>query len=178
MSRVGKKVILCPKEVTVGISKDKIDIQGPLGKLSHTLPAGLKVERDADKLVVNPAGSSKTDKAFHGLFRSLLNNMVQGVVSGFQKKLEIRGVGYKAQVGGTKLTLNIGFSHPVVYDIPEGIKIEVEKQTEVIVKGADKHMVGQVAAEIRGFAPPEPYKGKGIRYSDEVVKTKVGKTGA
>ena len=178
MSRVGKKVILCPKEVTVGISKDKIDIQGPLGKLSYAFPPGIKVEKDSDKLIVNPSGSNKTDKAFHGLFRSILNNMVQGVVHGFQKKLEIRGVGYKAQVQGGKLTLNIGFSHPVVYDIPEGIKINVEKQIEMTVKGADKHLVGQVAAEIRGFAPPEPYKGKGIRYTDEVVKTKVGKTGA
>jgi len=178
MSRIGKKAILCPKEVAVEISKDKIDVQGPLGKLSCAIPSRIKVEKDSDRLLITTLGSGRSDKAIHGLFRTIVNNMVTGVVTGFQKKLEIRGVGYKAQVQGGKLILNLGYSHPVVYEIQEGIKIEVEKQTELTIKGADKQLVGQIAAKIRGFFSPEPYKGKGIRYIDEVVKTKVGKTGA
>lgn len=178
MSRVGKKVIICPKEVTVGISKERIDVQGPLGKLSCEIPSKIKVEKDADRLLITPLSQERSDRPIHGLLRSLVNNMVTGVVSGFQKKLEIKGVGYKAQIQGVKLVLNLGFSHPVVYEIPAGIKIDVEKQTELTIKGADKQLVGQIAAKIRGFFPPEPYKGKGIRYTDEVVKTKVGKTGA
>ncbi len=178
MSRVGKKVIICPKEVTVGISKESINVQGPLGKLSCEIPSRIKIEKDADRLIITPLSQERADRSLHGLIRSLVNNMVTGVVSGFQKKLEIRGVGYKAQLQGAKLVLNLGFSHPVVYEIPVGIKIDVEKQTELTIKGADRQLVGEIAAKIRGFFPPEPYKGKGIRYSNEVVKTKVGKTGA
>ena len=178
MSRVGKKVIVYPKEVTIGISKDRIDVQGPLGKLSCEIPSKMKIEKNSEGLSITLLSQERADKPIHGLLRSLVNNMVTGVVKGFQKKLEIRGVGYKAQIQGGKLVLNLGFSHPVVYEIPAGMKIDVEKQTELTIKGADKQLVGQIAAEIRGFFPPEPYKGKGIRYIDEVVKTKVGKTGA
>lgn len=179
MSRIGKKPILCPEGVNVEIKNGEVFVKGPLGKSELVLPEGISVKIEAGQIIVN-IENSELEKigARQGLVRSLVNNMVIGVTKGFKKKLQIVGVGYKSQVQDKELILNIGFSHPVNYKIPEGIKIEVDKQTEITVNGIDKEAVGQTAADIRSFYPPEPYKGKGIRYTDEYVRTKVGKTGA
>ncbi|RMF97647.1 MAG: 50S ribosomal protein L6 [Candidatus Schekmanbacteria bacterium] len=179
MSRIGKKPILFEEGVSVEVKNREVHVKGPLGKSHIRIPEGISVKVEAGQILVNIEDESIDKmKAKQGLVRSLVNNMVIGVTKGFQKKLQIVGVGYKSQVQGKELVLNIGFSHPVNYKIPEGIKIEVDKQTEITVSGIDKQAVGQTAAEIRGFYPPEPYKGKGIRYADEYVRTKVGKTGA
>ena len=179
MSRIGKKPILCPEGVNIEIKSGEVQVKGPLGKSDFVIPEGISVKVEAGQILIN-IENSDLDKigARQGLVRSLVNNMVLGVTKGFTKKLQIVGVGYKSQVQDKELILNIGFSHPVNYKIPKGIKIEVDKQTEITVNGIDKESVGQTAADIRGFYPPEPYKGKGIRYKDEYVKTKVGKTGA
>ena len=179
MSRIGKKPILCPEGVNVGIKNSGVHVKGPLGKLDMTVPEGISVKAEAGQILVNiEDGNIEGIGARQGLVRSLVNNMVIGVTAGFKKKLQIVGVGYKSQVQGKELVLNIGFSHPINYQIPEGINIEVDKQTEISVIGINKEVVGQTAAEIRGYYPPEPYKGKGIRYEDEIVRKKVGKTGA
>lgn len=178
MSRVGKKPIQILKGVKVSVNGDTVLVEGPKGKLSQQVHPAIKVEIKGEQVIVTPHESSESLKnagALHGLTRSLINNMVLGVTNGYQKELEIQGVGFRAQVSGKKLVLLLGFSHPVEFSIPEGIVIEAPKPTQLFVKGIDKHKVGQVAAEIRDKFPPEPYKGKGIRYVGEYVRRKVGK---
>jgi large subunit ribosomal protein L6 len=175
MSRIGRQPIELPAGVSVSISSGRVMVNGPLGELSQQVPARMQVEQQESAIVVSRPTERGDDRALHGLTRSLLANMVEGVTSGFQKRLEIQGVGYRAALRGTDLELNVGFSHPVVLKAPQGITFEVPTPTEVIVKGIDKQQVGQAAAEVRKVRPPEPYKGKGIRYEGEYVRRKVGK---
>ena len=175
MSRIGKQPVPIPSGVDVKLDGRKATVKGPKGLLSRDLPLGVEVEISSDSLQVLPPSRPKENTAFQGLARTLLNNMVVGVTEGFEKKLELIGVGYRAQAQGNKLNLSLGFSHPVEYAVPEGISIETPSQTEILVKGADKQKVGQVCAEIRAYRPPEPYKGKGVRYSDEHVRRKEAK---
>ena len=178
MSRIGKKPIEIPQEVEVKLEKGLLTTRGPQGTLSYTIPSGITVDIQEKQIVVTRASDQKRHKALHGLVRSLVNNMVIGVATGFTKTLEIQGIGYRVTKQGNVLTLAVGYSRPVNFVAPEGITLDVEGQNKIIVKGADKQVVGQVAANIRSIRKPEPYKGKGIRYSDEVVRRKVGKTGA
>src|ERR671938_693536 len=175
MSRIGKQPIEVPAGVSVAISPGRVQVNGPLGELSQSVPARMKIEQENGNLVVKRPTERGDDRALHGLTRSLLANMVEGVTKGFEKRLEIQGVGYRAALRGTDLELSVGFSHPVVLDAPQGITFEVPTPTEVLVKGVDKQQVGQTAAEVRSVRPPEPYKGKGIRYEGEYVRRKVGK---
>jgi large subunit ribosomal protein L6 len=175
MSRIGRKPVVVPDAVTVEIAPGNIAVKGPKGELSQTLSAEMKVEQDDGAVTVSRPTDRGEHRALHGLTRSLIANMVEGVTEGFEKRLEIQGVGYRAALKGKKLELALGYSHPVAIDAPEGIDFEVPQPTEVIVKGIDKQLVGQVAADIRKRRPPEPYKGKGIRYKDEQVLRKVGK---
>ena len=161
--------------MSVSISPGRVMVNGPLGELSQEVPQRMKVEQQDGSVLVSRPTDRGDDRALHGLTRSLIANMVQGVTSGFEKRLEIQGVGYRASLRGTDLELNVGFSHPVVLKAPAGITFDVPTQTEVIVKGIDKQQVGQTAAEVRKVRPPEPYKGKGIRYEGEYVQRKVGK---
>jgi large subunit ribosomal protein L6 len=177
MSRVGKKPILAKEGTKVLVQDNLVSVEGPKGKLQQRLHPLIQVQVENGKVLVARTGESKQQRALHGLFRSLVANMVTGVEQGFQKVLEINGVGYKAQVQGKDLVLNLGYSHPVHYPIPEGIEIVAEKNVRIIVKGIDKQKVGQVAANIRSFRKPEPYKGKGIKYENEHIRRKVGKTG-
>jgi large subunit ribosomal protein L6 len=175
MSRIGKSPIQIPAGVSVSLSPGRVMVNGPLGELSQTVPQRMTIEqKDAELLVARPTERGD-DRALHGLTRSLVANMVEGVTKGFEKTLEIQGVGYRAAMRGADLELNVGFSHPVVKKAPDGITFEVPAPTQVIVKGIDKQKVGQVAAEVRAVRPPEPYKGKGIRYAGEYVRRKVGK---
>jgi len=178
MSRIGRMPILLPKEVQVSYTPPKVEVKGPGGQAVHELPSGITLSVGSEKLTVHRERDDRTARSLHGLTRSLLANMVAGVTQGFRKQLEIVGVGFKAEVEGKALKLSLGFSHPVVYPLPEGIKAEVERQTLITIKGADKQLVGNVAAQIRAIKPPEPYKGKGIRYVGEQVRKKVGKTKA
>jgi large subunit ribosomal protein L6 len=175
MSRIGKKPIELPSTVSVAISPGRVQVNGPLGELSQTVPARMKIEQGDGEITVTRPTERGPDRALHGLTRSLIANMVEGVTSGFEKHLEIQGVGYRASLRGTDLELNVGYSHSVVLKPRPGITFEVPAPTQVIVKGTDKQQVGQTAAEIRAVRKPEPYKGKGIRYRDEVVRRKVGK---
>ena len=175
MSRVGQRPIQLPTQVKVDLQGDLVQVEGPKGKLTHRLPEGITVERADVQLLVKRAGQETRLKSLHGLTRTLVDNMVKGVTQGFVKELEIQGVGFRAQVTPGKLELYVGFTHPVVYSIPQGITIEAPKPTQLVIKGTDKVLVGQVAARIRAFAPPEPYKGKGIRYVGELVRRKAGK---
>ena len=175
MSRIGRAPITVPPEVKTKIEGQQLHVEGSKGKLSIALPSTISVRTEGQQLHVQRSGEEDSLKALHGLYRALIANMVHGVVSGFSKELEIVGVGYRAALQGRQLSLNVGFSHPVVVSIPEGITIEIPKPTVVIVKGADKHLVGQFAANIRRIAPPEPYKGKGIKYAGEVIRRKAGK---
>lgn len=178
MSRIGKMPIAVPAGVTVDIAENnKVTIKGPKGELSRVLPAEMEITLEENEIVVKRPNDLKRNKALHGLTRALLNNMVIGVTDGFSKTLLITGVGYRANKQGNKLVLSLGYSHPIEMEDPEGIEIEVPEQTKIIVKGISKEKVGQCAAEIRGFRAPEPYKGKGIRYEDEHIRRKVGKTG-
>jgi large subunit ribosomal protein L6 len=152
-----------------------VTVNGPLGELTQKVPARIKIEKEDGQLVVKRPTERGDDRALHGLTRSLVANMVEGVTSGFEKRLEIQGVGYRASLRGTALELNVGFSHPVVVDAPAGITFEVPTQNEILIKGIDKQQVGEIAAEVRDVRPPEPYKGKGIRYQGEYVRRKVGK---
>jgi len=161
--------------VAVSLSPGRVMVNGPLGELSQQVPMRMQVEQEDGTVVVKRPTERGEDRALHGLTRSLIANMVEGVTNGFQKRLEIQGVGYRASLRGTDLELNVGFSHPVVLKAPQGITFEVPTPTEVIVKGIDKQQVGQLAAEVRKVRPPEPYKGKGIRYEGEYVRRKVGK---
>lgn len=176
MSRVAKDPITIPKGVTFSLGETEVTVKGKNGELKTALHRYVQVTEDDGRLRVNPAKQeSKEQWAMAGTFRALINNMVVGVTEGFQKKLELVGVGYRAQAKGKVLNLSLGFSHPVDYPVPEGIVIETPSQTEIVVSGADKQRVGQVAAEIRAYRPPEPYKGKGVRYSDEQVIRKEAK---
>jgi len=175
MSRIGKQPIEVPSTVSVALSPGRIQVNGPLGELSQQLPIRMLVAHSDDTIVVERPTERGPDRALHGLTRSLIANMVEGVTSGFEKHLEIQGVGYRAALRGTDLELNVGYSHSVVVKPRAGITFEVPAPTQVIVKGSDKQQVGQTAAEIRAVRKPEPYKGKGIRYRDEVVRRKVGK---
>jgi len=173
MSRVAKKPVALPKGVDLQISDESINVKGPKGTLSMARPAGVDVAIEDSHATMNPKGSD--DVAMAGTLRALLANMVTGVTDGFERKLELVGVGYRASMQGKDLNLSLGFSHPVVFNAPDGISIETPSQTEVLVKGADKQQVGQVAAKIRGFRPPEPYKGKGVRYAGERIIMKEAK---
>ena len=175
MSRIGKQPIELPAGVSVSISPGRVMVNGPLGELSQQVPQRMQVEQEESTVVVKRPTERGDDRALHGLTRSLIANRVEGVTSGFQKRLEIQGVGYRAALRGTDLELNVGFSHSVVLKAPQGITFEVPVPTEVLVKGIDKQQVGEIAAEIRAVRPPEPYKGKGIRYEGEYVRRKVGK---
>jgi len=177
VSRIGNAPIPVPDGVTVTIEPARVAVAGPLGTLQQQVPARMKIEqRDGEVVVTRPTERGE-DRALHGLTRTLVANMVQGVTQGFEKKLEIQGVGYRAALKGTDLELSVGFSHPVVVEAPAGIEFEIPAPTQIIVRGIDKQAVGQVAADIRRLRPPEPYKGKGVRYSGEYVRRKVGKAG-
>jgi large subunit ribosomal protein L6 len=175
MSRIGKKPIELPSGVMVGISPGRVQVNGPLGELSQDVPARMQIEKTDSEVVVTRPTERGDDRALHGLTRTLIANMVEGVTKGFEKHLEIQGVGYRAQLKGSDLELAVGFSHAVTVKPREGITFEVPTPTQIVVKGIDKQKVGQTAAEIRKVRPPEPYKGKGIRYRDEQVRRKVGK---
>ncbi len=175
MSRIGRQPIPVPTGVNVAIDPGRIMVNGPLGELTQQLPIRIKVEKSDETIVVTRPTERGEDRALHGLTRTLIANMVEGVTKGFEKRLEIQGVGYRAALRGTSLELNVGYSHPVVKDAPLGITFEVPAPTQIVVKGVDKQQVGQIAAEIRKVRPPEPYKGKGIRYEGEYVRRKVGK---
>ena len=175
MSRIANSPVALPKGVEVSISGQELSVKGSKGSLSMKLHDLVSISQDEDKLQLAAVEQSKKSVALAGTSRALVNNMVVGVSDGFTKALELQGVGYRAQAQGKKLNLSLGFSHPVVYEAPEGIEIETPSQTQVLVKGIDKQLVGQVSAEIRAFRPPEPYKGKGVRYADEYVKRKEAK---
>jgi large subunit ribosomal protein L6 len=175
MSRIGKKPIPIPAGVTVAVEPEVVHVTGPRGGLSERKSRDIAVQQDGDELLVVRPTDRAEHRALHGLTRSLIANMVEGVTKGFEKQLEIQGVGYRAALRGTDLELNVGYSHPVVMKPRPGITFDVPAPTQVIVKGTDKQQVGQTAAEVRAVRPPEPYKGKGIRYQDEVVRRKVGK---
>src|SRR5262245_33169076 len=175
MSRIGRQPIEVPAGVSVSISPGRVMVNGPLGELQQTVPTRMKVDQEDGQLLVTRPTDRGEDRALHGLTRSLVANMVEGVTKGFEKRLEIQGVGYRAALRGTSLELNVGYSHPVVIDAPQGISFEVPAPTQIAVKGVDKQQVGEIAAEIRKVRPPEPYKGKGIRYEGEYVRRKVGK---
>ena len=178
MSRIGRMPIAVPAGVTVEIAENNVvTVKGPKGTLTRTLAPEMDIKLEGAQIVVTRPNDLKRMKSLHGLTRTLINNMVVGVTKGYEKKLEVNGVGYRAAKAGKKLTLNLGYSHPVEMEDPEGIESVVEGQNIIIVKGIDKEKVGQYAAEIRDKRRPEPYKGKGIKYSDEVIRRKVGKTG-
>jgi large subunit ribosomal protein L6 len=176
MSRIGKQAIAIPPKVKVEVKGQKVSVEGPKGKLDWELPRRTNLKVENGKVVVNREGDDARAKALHGLSRALVNNMVRGVSEGFTKKLEIQGVGFKAAVAGNTVNMTLGYSHPIVYAIPAQIKVTVEENTKITIEGPDRQVVGQVAAELRSFYPPEPYKGKGVRYSDERVIRKEGKT--
>jgi len=178
MSRIGKKPIPIPKGVTVTIAPDAVEIQGPKGKLRQRLPPGVVFAQENGTLVARLQREDAELGKFHGLARSLVANAVSGVVDGFKKELDIVGIGYRAELKGKQVTFALGYSHPIVFDIPDGIDIAIDKQTHITVTGADRQMVGQVAANIHRMRKPDPYKQKGVRYTGEVLKKKVGKTGA
>jgi large subunit ribosomal protein L6 len=175
MSRIGRKPISVPEAVSVEIGPGRVAVKGPKGELAQVLSTDMKVEQSDGVLTVERPTDRGEHRALHGLTRSLIANMVEGVTEGFEKRLEIQGVGYRAQLKGKNLELALGYSHPVSVEAPEGIEFEVPQPTEIVVRGIDKQLVGQVAADIRKRRPPEPYKGKGIRYSGEHVMRKVGK---
>jgi large subunit ribosomal protein L6 len=177
MSRIGKRPIPIPNKVTVTIAGQHVTVKGPKGELQRTLPSQVEIVQDKDDLQVNRCNESRPARQLHGLCRTLVSNMVEGVSNGFQRRLEIQGVGYRAQVQGSTLVLNVGYSNPVSIEPPQGIQLAVEGTTNVIVSGIDKEIVGNTAAKIRSVRPPEVYKGKGIRYAGEVVRRKAGKTG-
>jgi large subunit ribosomal protein L6 len=178
MSRIGKKVITVPKGVTVKVLDAAVEVQGPKGKLRQAVPPGINFELTDGNLHAKPATDDPGLGKFHGLARSLVANAVTGVTEGFKRELDIVGVGYRAEVKGKQVVFALGYSHPVVFDIPTGIDVAIEKQTHITVTGVDRQLVGQVAANIRRMREPDPYKQKGVRYTGEVLKKKAGKTGA
>ncbi len=175
MSRIGRKPIELPSGVLVALSPGRVQVNGPLGELSQVVPARMQIEKTEAEIVVSRPTNRGEDRALHGLTRTLVANMVEGVTKGYEKHLEIQGVGYRAQLKGAELELAVGFSHPVTIKPRDGISFEVPIPTQIVVRGIDKQAVGQTAAEIRKVRPPEPYKGKGIRYQGELVRRKVGK---
>jgi large subunit ribosomal protein L6 len=172
MSRVGKSPVELPEKVEVTIIADRISVKGPLGTLEQPITPNVRIEKIAKHLEIKLNDDSRQANAISGTLRALVANMVHGVSKGFEKKLNLVGVGYRAQAQGDKLNLTLGFSHPVVHQLPKGVKAETPTQTEIIIKGADKQLVGQVAADVRNYRPPEPYKGKGVRYADERIVLK------
>ena len=178
MSRIGRRPVVLPTGVTVTEQDRVVRVTGPKGALSQALSSGITVRQEGVELIFERKGEDRRTRAYHGLMRNLIANMVKGVSVGFEKKLEIKGVGYKAEVNGRELRLNLGYSHPVVVQVPEGLAVAVDRQTRLSVTGIDAQRVGQLAAEIRRFRVPDAYKGKGIRYEGEVVKTKPGKAAA
>ncbi len=172
MSRIAKYPVVLPKGVEATLNSDAIIIKGPLGTLTQAVNPAVKVEQEGDKLRCIAVDGAANANAMSGTMRALVNNMVQGVSKGFERKLTLVGVGYRAQAQGDKLNLTLGFSHPIVHQMPAGIKVETPTQTEILIKGIDKQKVGQVAAEVRAYRSPEPYKGKGVRYADEVITLK------
>ncbi len=177
MSRIGKKPILIPKDVKVEITDDLLTVKGPKGELKKIIHPKVTLKLEDDQIVLTVADESKDTGALHGLFRALVANMVTGVSKGFERVLEIVGVGYRAEVNGKTATLHLGYSHPIVFDLPEGIDAVIDK-TKITLNGIDKELLGKTAAKIRSFRKPEPYKGKGIKYAEEVIKRKAGKTGS
>jgi len=177
VSRIGRKPISLPPGVEVTVVDQTVTVKGPKGILNQTIPPSITLVKEENQLLVQRPSDQKQDRAFHGLSRALIANMVEGVTNGFQKKLEMVGVGYRASMNGNKLVLAIGFSHPVEIDPPEGISFEVPAVTKITVLGIDKQLVGNTAAHIRAIREPEPYKGKGIKYENEVIRRKAGKTG-
>ncbi len=178
MSRIGKKPIQVPKGVTVKIAPDAVEVQGPKGKLRQAVPPGIVFTQEDGSLVAKLAREDTSLRKFHGLARSLVANAVTGVSEGFKKELDIVGIGYRAELKGQQVHFALGYSHPIVFNIPAGVDVAVEKQTHLTITGVDRQMVGQVAANIRSMRKPDPYKQKGVRYTGEVLKKKVGKTGA
>lgn len=176
MSRIGKKIIEIPKGVTVTFDGNTVKVKGPKGELSKVLHSNMKIEMKDSEIQVTRPDDLKTNRALHGLTRALIQNMINGVLQGYKKTLDIVGVGYKAEQKGSNLLLNIGYSHPIYFIPPEGIKVESTTPTQIVISGIDKQLVGQVAAKIRSIRKPEPYKGKGIKYSDEHIVRKAGKT--
>jgi large subunit ribosomal protein L6 len=177
MSRIGKQPVVVPEKVTVTIADRKISVKGPKGELGLTHHEGVNVAQEDKSIVVKPVDETQKNRALWGLTRTLVSNMVEGVTNGFTKNLEFNGVGYKAAVSGNKITLNLGYSHPIEYELPEGVACKVTKNV-IEVSGINKELVGFTAAKIRSFRKPEPYKGKGVKYADEVIIRKAGKTGA
>jgi large subunit ribosomal protein L6 len=175
MSRIANKPVQVPAAVEISEQGQQVTVKGPKGTLQHTIHGLVELSREGDELLLKARDASKDANALAGTTRSVLNNMVVGVSDGFERKLELVGVGYRAQAKGNVLSLTLGFSHPVDYELPAGISAETPSQTEIVLKGCDKQQLGQVAAEVRGFRPPEPYKGKGVRYADEVVVRKEAK---
>ncbi|MBO8158054.1 50S ribosomal protein L6 [Thermosyntropha sp.] len=178
MSRVGRKPISLPKGVEVKIEGKTVTVKGPKGVLTQEIPGDITVTQEGDQLIVTRANDLRQNRAYHGLVRALLANMVEGVTNGYEKRLELVGVGYRAQLQGKKLVINIGFSHPVEVEPPQGIEFEVPAPTKIVVKGIDKQLVGNTAAHIRAIRKPEPYKGKGIKYENEQIRRKAGKAGS
>ncbi len=177
MSRIGKTPIKLPKNVKIALDDHgAITVEGPKGKLSWTLPPAVTLRLDEEQVTLHRNNDLRATRALHGLSRALVNNMIHGVDEGFRRDLEIQGVGFRAALKGEHLDLSLGYSHPVLFNIPQGIKITVAENTKISIEGIDKHLVGQVAADIRSYYPPEPYKGKGIRYAGEQVRRKEGKT--
>jgi len=177
MSRIGKVPVVIPDGVKVVLEKQSVSVTGPKGALSLEVRPEIGVSLEGSTVVVTKKGSTRAARELYGLSRTLISNMIEGVSAGFEKKLEIVGVGYRAAVQGDVVNLSLGYSHPILYKLPEGIKANVENQTQVTISGIDKQLVGQVAAEIRAFRKPEPYKGKGVKYADEIIKRKAGKAG-
>jgi large subunit ribosomal protein L6 len=172
MSRIAKNPVVLPKGVEVALTANQVTVKGPLGSLTQFILPSVNVEKEGEALLCRALENQPNGSAMSGTMRALVNNMVTGVTKGFEKKLTLIGVGYKAQAQGAKLNLSLGYSHPIVHEMPNGIKVETPTQTEILIKGIDRQLVGQVAAEVRSYRSPEPYKGKGIRYSDEVVVIK------
>jgi len=177
MSRIGKQPVKIPKDVTIKLETNSVHVSAGKAQIRTPLPKGISAKVEGDEVILTRDRDTKEMRSLHGLARALLANGVYGVTSGFKRELDIVGIGYRAQVAGNKLQLSLGYSHPVEFVIPGGIEIRVEKQTHLVVSGVDRHLVGQVAANIRGLRPPEPYKGKGIKYTDELVRRKAGKVG-
>ena len=176
MSRIGKQPVTLPAKVAISVADGTLNVQGPKGQLARPVAAGIEFEQTGNVVSVVRESDSPTHRANHGLMRALLANMVTGVTTGFERQLEIKGVGYKAEIKGTKLVLNLGYSHPIEFPFPAGVTIEVAQNTRIAVKGMDKELVGQAAAEIRSMRPPDSYKGKGVRYQNEHVRLKAGKS--
>ena len=177
MSRIGKMPIPIPKDVKIDIIGDRLTVKGPKGELTRTIHPKVIINNDNNQLLVSVEEETKEAKSFHGLFRALIANMVTGVNQGFEKILDIVGVGYRAELSGRTATFHLGYSHPVVFELPDGIDAKIDK-TRITLSGIDKELLGRTAAKIRGFRKPEPYKGKGIKYTDEIIRRKAGKTGA